>query len=294
MLSAARGITGARLVDSLHGVTPNGIAYAVQGSGPPLLWMSGYVVAAASLAEVVRKFADRYTCVTFDHRGSGRSRPPLTPMSTCAMAQDAEGVLRHLGINSAHVYGASLGGMVAQELAIQWPHRVRTLVLGATSAGGIGTESPSVPALLAGFRQAGKAIPGPPHVTVLGAVHQGWAAATHDSTGRLHRIQAPTLVLHGSRDKLLPLSNAQTLARLIPGAELRVIRGAGHLFLFDSQTGAEAVRGWLDAHRTAAARGRPSTLTTALDLAGTPWRLAMAQTLPARRLLGRMTAAPRG
>jgi 3-oxoadipate enol-lactonase len=265
-------------------VTRSGIAYDVRGSGPPLLWIPGYIVAAASLRKVLARFTDHYTCITFDHRGSGRSRASLRPMTTGQMARDAASVLRHLGIESAHVYGASLGGMVAQELAIQAPHRVRTLILGGTSAGGITAVSPPVSALLSGVWNATSTIPGASRVGVLGPAHQGWAAATHDSTHRLQRVRVPTLVLHGGNDKLIPLANAADLARLIPGAELRVIRGAGHLFLFDSTTATSIVRRWLDARRTVGAHGHRSTLTVARDIGSSPWRLAMGQSLPSRRL----------
>lgn len=261
------------------------MAYAVRGTGPPLLLMSGYVIPARSLERVVDRFEDRYTCVTFDHRGSGRSRAPVMPMTTSGMARDATDVLRHLEISSAHVYGVSLGGMVAQELAIQAPHRVRTLILGGTTAGGIETRTPAAPALLRGLWEAGRTVPGSARVGVRGAVHQGWAAASHDTTARLRRIQAPTLVLHGSEDRIVPSSNAGTLARLIPGAEVRLIRGAGHLFLYDSVTATQVVRTWLDSHRAAAAQSRRTQLTAVHDLACAPWRLAMAQTLPSRRLL---------
>lgn len=277
-------------------MTPSGIAYAVQGSGPPLLWMSGYAVAAASSRNVVARFTDRYTCIIFDHRGSGRSKASWGPVTTGGMARGAASVLRHLGVDSAHVYGASLGGMVAQELAIQAPHLVRTLILGGTTAGGITAAAPSATALLSGLWQAATTIPGGSRVGVLGPLYQGWAAATHDSTHRLQRVRVPTLVLHGSNDKLVPVANAEMLARRVPGAELRVIRGAGHLFLFDSPTATSVVRCWLDDHRTVGAHGRRSTLTPAHDLACSPWRLTMAQTLPSRRLLmarprlGRLTA----
>jgi 3-oxoadipate enol-lactonase len=266
-----------------QGVTPRGIAYTVRGTGPPVLWLSGYVVAAETMASVVSGFADRYTCITFDHRGSGRSRPPVGPMTTARMARDALSVLGDLDVDSAHVHGTSLGGMVAQELALQAPHRVRTLVLGGTTAGGVAAESPAPQALLRGLWHAREEIPGPSRIGIRGALHQGWAAATHDSTSRLNRIQVPTLVVHGSRDELVPVSNARTLAELIPGAELRVVRGAGHLFLFQSRTAKEVVARWLDAHRTIGAGGRPTSVAVLRDVTVAPWRLAADQTLPMRR-----------
>jgi 3-oxoadipate enol-lactonase len=93
--------------------TSRGIAYTVTGSGPPLLWLGGYAIAASSLKRVVQQFAQRFTCIVFDHRGSGLSRPSWGPMTTPSMAHDAVNVLHHAGFESAHVFGVSLGGMVA-------------------------------------------------------------------------------------------------------------------------------------------------------------------------------------
>ena len=267
------------------GVTRCGIAYTVQGSGPPLLWSSGYVVPATAMDGMVRRFAGRFTCITFDHRGSGRSRSPVVPLTTARMARDALRLMRHLDVTSAHVYGVSLGGMVAQELAVRAPHRVRTLVLGSTTAGGVAVESPSPVALLREMSHAWKSGPGRSRVGVRGAVHQGWAAATHDTSSRLHRIQAPTLIIHGSRDKIVPPSDARRLADHVPGAELRVVRGAGHLFLFESRTATDLVARWLDARRNLGARGRRSLGDSVRDLTVEPWRAGIRQTLPLRRML---------
>ena len=268
-----------------EGITPSGLAYTVQGYGPPLLWLSGYVVSASSIDGAVREFAQRFTCITFDHRGSGLSRAPWAPMTTVGMARDALSLMRHLDVGSAHVHGSSLGGMVAQELAIRAPDRVRTLVLSGTTAGGVAAVSPPPRALLRGVWQAGKALPGQSCVGMRGAVCQGWAAATHDTTSRLHRVQAPTLVVHGDRDELVPLANARRLAELIPGAELRVVGGAGHLLQVESRAANEAIALWLDARRTVGARGRRATALSVQDVALEPWRRGIRQSLPLRRAL---------
>ncbi|MCW2777688.1 MAG: dienelactone hydrolase family protein, partial [Frankiales bacterium] len=180
-----------------------------------------------------------------------------------------------LGIESAHVYGVSLGGMVAQELALRFPERVRGLVLGGTGAGGPRSVLPS-PRAYAGFgkhaldggaraRWLGGALFSPQYrrehpqdakalLRLLGAhraplhgtVGHWWASATHDTSGRLAQVQAPTLVLHGERDALVPLANAEHLARRVPDAELAVLPGAGHAYLWEQpERSAELLLGWL-------------------------------------------------
>jgi pimeloyl-ACP methyl ester carboxylesterase len=94
-----------RAKEAMLQTTSRGISYTVIGSGPPLLWLGGYAIAASSLKRVVRRFAHRFTCIVFDHRGSGSSRAPWGPMTTQSMAQDALNVLHHAGFESAHVFG---------------------------------------------------------------------------------------------------------------------------------------------------------------------------------------------
>lgn len=258
----------------------------MRGNGPPLLWISGYVVPARAFDSVTRQLADGYTVVAADHRGSGSSSPPWLPTTTATMAADALSVLDHLGIDSAHVVGVSLGGMVAQEVTIRSPQRVRSLVLGSTSAGGLGTRTPLAAELLHELGRTARRVPGRIGIGMLAAVRQGWAAATHDTTGQLDRIKVPTLVLHGASDELVPVANAEWLARRIPAAELRVIERAGHLLLLESPAARRALRQWLDKHAGRPAGPPLGAAAYALQVATTPWRLGAAQTLPLHRLLG--------
>jgi 3-oxoadipate enol-lactonase len=277
------------VVRSGAGRTQCGIAYAVRGSGPPILWISGYVLPASAFDAVASEFDDAWTVVAMDHRGSGLSRAPLWPTTTATMAADAIAVLDHLGIESAHVVGWSLGGMVAQELAIRHPHRVRAVVLGCTTAGGPGAPAPLAPELVSELRRTGSQVHNA-RVGTLAAFRQGWAASTHDTTGRLGRINAPTLVLHGSTDRLVPVSNATWLAARIPRAELRIIRGAGHLLVLDSPTARRALRQWLDGQAHAAPGSSPGVADRLGDLLSMPSRLGMAQALPFRRMLRTISA----
>lgn len=257
----------------------------MRGSGPPLLWISGYVVPSQAFDAVIDGLADGFRVIAVDHRGSGHSSAPWCPTTTATMAADTLSVLDHLGISAAHVVGFSLGGMVAQELAIRSPQRVRSLVLGCTSAGGHGAKAPPAGELLGELRRTAGRIPGKVHVGVLAAVRQGWAASTHDTTRRLGRIKAPTLVLHGSADTVVPVANAAWLAGRIPTSELRVVTGSGHLLVLESPTARRALRGWLDEHLDVAAAPPPDAVMLAEDLTAAPYRLLVAQTLPVRRLL---------
>ena len=181
------------------GTHPAAWRYTVRGAGPPLLWLSGFVVPVATFANVVDELVPRFTVVCVEHRGSGTSRSRLLPATTGAMASDAVSVLDRLGLASAHVVGVSLGGMVAQELAIARPDRVRSLVLCSTTAGGADARTPCPLTLVKDLKRIESRVPGRGRVRAWGALHQAAAAACHDATRRLHQVLAPTLILHGLR-----------------------------------------------------------------------------------------------
>ncbi len=266
-----------------EGRTAGGVAYTVRGSGPLLLWMSGYAVPVAAFDSVIDQLAHVFTIIAIDHRGSGTSRTRLLPTTTGTMAADAMSVLDHLGIDAAHVVGASLGGMVAQEVAIGWPHRVRTLVLCSTTAGGSGAKTPPAKDILNELKATARRVPGGVRVRPLGALHQTAAASSHDATRRLHRIQAPTLVLHGGEDELVPVANATWLASRISGAQVRVVRGGTHLLVLESSAARKALCAWLDEHKDRMPVSAPSSREQLGYLAAAPYRALLGQTLPLRR-----------
>jgi pimeloyl-ACP methyl ester carboxylesterase len=237
--------------------------YETTGAGQPALLISGQAMTLASWWRTVPVLAQRFRVVTFDQRGMGRSAHSPWPYTVAQMADDAVAVMDAAGLERAHVYGISLGGMVAQEVALRYPQRVQALVLGATTAGGPGTVL-ARPEPLGFFVRAGAMGPeeaewaAVPYnyaehtrrrhgdriaqdiarrvldtTDALAYIHQVAAAAGHNTVGRLRDIQAPTLVVHGEEDVVVPPSNGRLLAQAIPTAELKLWPEAGHLFMTD-------------------------------------------------------------
>jgi pimeloyl-ACP methyl ester carboxylesterase len=264
--------------------------YDRRGDGEPLLLITGFTISSAVFDPVLPLYAERFECITYDNRGSGRSGSPLRPTSIPELAGDAARLLDAIGVESAHVYGLSMGGMVAQELAIRFPERVRGLVLGGTTPGGPRAILPATRELAAlgaamtgALREPGRPWLGaalfspefrrehPDEVRALlrffarhrarpqGIAAHWWASVYHDTVSRLGRIQAPTLVLHGGRDAMAPLANARLLAARIPDAELAIVPRAGHAYLLERpQESLDLLTGWLD-RRGPIAAGRPNT-----------------------------------
>jgi len=275
------------LSEIAQGATSSGLAYSMVGSGPPLFWLSGYVQPSAALDPYIAAFADHYTCISFDARGSGRTRPAIWRLSTTSLAYDAIEVLREVGYDAAHVHGLSLGGMVAQELAIRVPHRVLTLVLGATTAGGRAATPARLSTMWSSLSGTHSSVPGTESVNWRGALQQGMAASMHDTSARLSRIQAPTLVMHGDRDRLLPPENAEVLARLIPGSQLRFVPGAGHFYpVRTTEQAAQIALEWMDERGCVQPPGVQGNRRELCDLVGdlavSPLRWTRAQLMPIR------------
>jgi pimeloyl-ACP methyl ester carboxylesterase len=218
--------------------------------------------------------AARYRTIVYDNRGVGRSDVPEGPYAIPAMADDAVAVMDAAGMTSAHVFGASMGGMIAQELALQYPSRVRSLILGCTACGGRQSvpASKEVSAALSArskkTREEAMWVMAPyifdagtPRELVaediavrLGArvTNDGYFAqlagirawaGTHD---RLAGLTMPTLVIHGESDDLVPPGNGRIIAKAIPGARLVMIPHASHIFFTDQlQTSSDALLSFL-------------------------------------------------
>lgn len=271
-----------------RGVTATRLHVDREGSGEPVLWISGLAISSEIFSPVIAAYAASHDCIRYDSRGAGRSPAPWFPTSIPELAGDAVHLLDALEIDSAHVYGLSMGGMVAQEMALRFPDRVRALVLGGTTHGGPRSvlPSPRIAAALASrgtpaalrAELVGRALftPGfrerePDRVrshlrdlgrhrtTARGLVSHLTALASHDTRARLARITAPTLVLHGERDELTPADNARLLAQAIPGARLELVPNAGHLYLLERPELSHALfADWL-ASVSPVAPGRPLT-----------------------------------
>jgi pimeloyl-ACP methyl ester carboxylesterase len=260
--------------------------YESTGTGPPALLISGQAMTLAAWWRTVPVLAESFRVLTFDHRGMGRSGHSPWAYTVAQMADDAAAVLEADGAERAHVYGISLGGMVAQELALRYPERVQALVLGATTAGGAGTIL-ARPEPLGFFIRAGAMGPeeaewaAVPYnygeetrrrhgeriaediarrvvdtTDALAYVQQATAAASHNTVGRLHHIEAPTLVVHGEDDVVMPASNGRLLAQGIPGAQLKLWPGAGHLFATDEPRADPHIKGFLLSHTPALTASR--------------------------------------
>ena len=238
------------------------IAYSLRGDpqAPPLLMIRGLGRTSRHWGAILGELEQSFRLVLIDNRGIGRSDVPLLPFSVRDMADDAAAVLEWLAIERAHVLGISLGGMIAQEVALSHPDRVTTLVLGCTRAGGGTGVSLSWRAALGlvgpmrlppehAIRETAKVILSeaflrespevveewvqlarelPP--TRRGVLYQLLAAARHDASRRLGTLRVPTLVITGDADVLIDAANSVYLAGAIPGARLEVLRGAGHDF----------------------------------------------------------------
>ena len=235
-----------------------------QGSGEPLLLIMGLSYPSYMWHRSRPVLAKSYRTIALDNRGVGQSDVPPGVYSIALMASDAAAVLDAAGLESAHVFGASMGGMIAQEFALQYPHRVRSLILGSTAAGGPLAVPAQPEALEALVRrdvtpeQSKEAIipflydPATPreridedmvirmkwYPTPQGYMGQLQGIFGWEASSRLAQITAPTLVIHGESDRLVPPANARLIAEQIPNAKLVLIPHAGHIFGTDQPAAA--------------------------------------------------------
>ncbi len=230
------------------------------GSGPPILLIMGLSFTHEMWARVLPGLTSRYRAIFFDNRGMGRSDVPPGPYSIRQMADDAVAVLDGAGVSAAHIVGASMGGMIAQELALRQPDRVLSLTLGCTSYSGLFARWPhfrflprQVPWSRSERLERERALRGLLYADTTpeerieedlrlrcqcnwsyrGFFNQFLGIVRWTSYYRLPRLRVPTLVMHGDQDHLVPMENGRTVASRIPGARFELIRNAGHILTTD-------------------------------------------------------------
>ncbi len=236
------------------------IYWDAQGQGDPVLLIMGLSYPSDMWHRTRPVLSTNYRTIALDNRGAGRSDVPPGPYPIALMASDAAAVLDAAGVESAHLFGVSMGGMIAQEFALQYPQRVRSLILGCTAAGGptaVRAEREATDLLMARVRmspeQAAEAIvpfiydASTPRERIEEdlAIRKAWLARPEaymaqlqgilawESYSRLPGVSAPTLVIHGESDRLVPSANGKLVAERIPGARFVMLRSASHIFLSD-------------------------------------------------------------
>ena len=236
--------------------------YDLHGNGEALLMIMGLGASSAAWdPELVEDLARSFRVITFDNRGTGQSDKPDAPYSIEMFADDAVGLLKKIEVPRAHIFGVSMGGMIAQEFALRHPTHTATLTLGCTSAGGAHSIPPPLESL--------KILTAPREgVSPEDVIRRGWpllytakyiaenratieaaiprllkyptppfafqrqleGTYTFTTFDRIPQIKAPTLVITGADDVLIPAKNSELIASRIPGAKLHIIADAGHSF----------------------------------------------------------------
>lgn len=234
------------------------LASEERGSGFPVLLVMGLGYGRWAWEPLVGPLAERHRVVWYDNRGIGDSDVPPGPYTVAQLAEDALSVLDERGIERAHVVGASLGGMVAQEVALSHPERVEKLALLCTTGGGsdgfpfpertvrLMAEAPTLAPEVALRRFVENAVSARGELveTLIARRTEnspdpaGWqaqaaASAGFDAWERVGRIESETLVLTGDEDNVVDHRNSRLLAARIPNARLQVLPGSGHLFFWE-------------------------------------------------------------
>jgi 3-oxoadipate enol-lactonase len=247
--------------------------YERAGNGSPMLLIQGMSATHLTWGRpVLGALEPHFDCIVFDNRGMGLSGPAELPFTIADLAADTVGLLDALEIERAHVVGISMGGMIAQEIALAHPERIATLTLGATYCGGpegtlmdpedlqmLGAAMASgdreqvlramwvinlSPTFRAdesrydAFREMATALPAPREVIV----QQMRACGAHDTSARLAQVSVPTQVVHGTADRLLKVGNGLQIASLL-SVEPQLLEGVGHMFWWEQpQRSAELIR----------------------------------------------------
>jgi 3-oxoadipate enol-lactonase len=236
------------------------IYWEESGQGAPILLIMGLGYAHQMWHRTRPILESKYRTILFDNRGVGKSDVPLGPYPVAQMADDAAAVLDAAGIEKAHVYGVSMGGMIAQEFAIRFPGRVNRLILGCTACGGSHAVTAAPPVLQVLMARATMTAeegaeamvpyiydPSTPreridedlairrtvYPTAQGYMGQVQGIMAWSCYDRLDSIKAPTLIIHGETDQLVPPENAKIIADRIAGVEVVMLPKTSHIYPTD-------------------------------------------------------------
>ena len=222
--------------------------YEIHGEGEPLVFICGAGATLEPILAVIPMYAEQFKCILFDNRGIGKTDAPDIPYTTKMMADDLAGLLDVIGISKANISGTSMGGMIAQQFAIHYPERVNRLIMMSTYCGGLKSvplpefdvsdidnliskcmtqqfiaENPEiVQNIKSSFPQGTRTI---------GWTRQVEAVRSHDTYESLSKITAPTLVITGDSDEVVPTENSKILASHIPNSELVILPNTGHIMI---------------------------------------------------------------
>jgi pimeloyl-ACP methyl ester carboxylesterase len=241
------------------------MTYSIHGSGDPVILIGGYTMVKESWGLQVPELAKRFSVITFDNRGVGETTIPSSSFTIADMAADTVGLMDALGIHSPHVFGVSMGGLIAQILALDYPDRVKKIALGCTTHGGRHAIQPEKEVMELLAKAGDPAIPAKEAIRIRvpiifserfiqeepekleefvrlslkywptpeGSAGQMGALSVFNVKRRLGEISCPVLVITGSEDRMMPPENARLLAEGIPGARLHMVEAAGHDFFHE-------------------------------------------------------------
>lgn len=246
-------------IQDRHGI-PFKLYYERHGQGDPLILIRGMGRSSRYWGPVRDALSEHFEVIMYDNRGIGRSEGTRRFYKTATLAHDLIKLMDSLCIECAHIFGMSQGGMVAQEAAIRFPDRIRRAVIGCSHPGGKVAFRPKRSI----YRKVMRAIPGGQKAIFMATsalllsqafikrnpdVIQGWrnmrktegvnpgtlmrqlyAVFHHDTWERLPFVKAPSLILAGDRDPLVPPGNSHLLAHRIPNAKLEILKGVSHDF----------------------------------------------------------------
>ncbi len=226
------------------------INYQIQGKGEPLLMIMGFSFSLLDWGtRLPELLAQHYKVILFDNRDAGETSRSTKPYTIEQMAADAAGLLDALGESRVHVFGISMGGMIAQYFALNYPDKLNKLILGCTMAGGACSQPGAFSNLsngnvlellftpefiqqhqteLATFLQTTM----PFHSKGEALTRQFYAMSSHNTCDLLGKITAPTLVITGDRDRVIPPQNSDILTQKMLGAKEAIIKDAAHAFCF--------------------------------------------------------------